>query len=135
MERCIPHFHPLDPPLLALITMFLTTTPTNRFGFTMLRGKFCHSCFAITALTAFAQFGHFTLKTRVRFQTGDVSTPEPPSWVRLPTMPSPKILGACMNEVAFYRMSTLKQDFLADVQTVSNTSFHHIKPDARVVAT
>ena len=29
-----------------------------------------HSCFEISARTALAQFGHFTLKTRVRFQRG-----------------------------------------------------------------
>ena len=36
----------------------------------MMQGKFCHSCFEITARTALAQFGHFTLKTRVWFQKG-----------------------------------------------------------------
>ena len=47
-----------------MIIMSLTTTPTNRFGFSMMRGKFCHStCFEIIAHTALAQFGHFTLKT------------------------------------------------------------------------
>ena len=61
---------PLDPPLLALITMSLTTTPTSRFGFNMMWGKFCRSCFEITAYIALAQFGHFTLKTRVRFKKG-----------------------------------------------------------------
>ena len=78
--------HPsLDPPLPALITLSLTTTPTSRFGFSMMRGKFCHSCFEITARrpTALAQFGHFTLKTRVRFQKGGRgSTPKPFTWVR-----------------------------------------------------
>ena len=76
-----PHIA-LDPPLPVLITMSLTTTPTSRFGLTILRGKFCHSCFEITARTGttFAQFGHFTLKTRVRFQKG-VRPPNPP-WVR-----------------------------------------------------
>ena len=62
-----PHT-PLDPPLPALITMTVTTTPTSRFGFSMMGGKFCHSYFEITARTALAQFGHFTLKTRIRFQ-------------------------------------------------------------------
>ena len=64
-----PH-PPMDPPLPAPITMSLTTTPTSRFGFSMVRGKFCHSCFEITARTALAQFGHSTLKTRVRFKKG-----------------------------------------------------------------
>ena len=60
----------LDPPLPKRITMSLTTTPTSQFCFSMMWGKFCHSCFEITASTALAQFGHFTLKTRVRFQKG-----------------------------------------------------------------
>ena len=35
----------------------------------MMRGKVCHSRFEITARTALAaQFGHFHLKTRIRFQ-------------------------------------------------------------------
>ena len=58
---------PLDRPMPALITMPLTTTPTSRFGFSMMRGKFCQSCFEVRARTALAQFEHFTLKTRVRF--------------------------------------------------------------------
>ena len=66
---------PLDPPLPALTTMSLTTTPTRRFGFCMMRGRFCHSCFEITARTALA---HFTLKTRAWFQKGvAVLTPKP----------------------------------------------------------
>ena len=69
---------PLDPPMLALITMSLSTTPTSRFGFSMLRGKFCQSCFQVTARTALAQFGHFTLKTRVQFQKGGFRLPKPP---------------------------------------------------------
>ena len=72
-EGCM---HPQYLPLPSLITMSLTTTPTSRFGFSMMRGKFCHSCFEITARTALAQFGHFTLKTRVK-----VRPPQPP-WVR-----------------------------------------------------
>ena len=40
--------HPPHPPV-ALITMSLTTTPNSRFGFSMMRGKFCHSCFERTA--------------------------------------------------------------------------------------
>ena len=68
----------LDPPLPAWITMSLTTTPTSRFGFSMTWGKFCHNCFEITARTALAQFGHFTLKTKVWFEKGRVSTPQPP---------------------------------------------------------
>ena len=36
-------------PLPALITMALTTSPTSRFGFSMIRGKFCHRCFERTA--------------------------------------------------------------------------------------
>ena len=59
---------PLDSPLPARITMSLTTTPSSRVSFSMTRGKLCHSCFEITARAALAQFGHFTLKTRVRFQ-------------------------------------------------------------------
>ena len=43
----------------------------QRFGFSMMWDKFCHSCFEITA--------HFTSKTKVRFQKGG-STPTP--WVR-----------------------------------------------------
>ena len=35
--------------LSALITLFLTTKPTSRFGFSMMWGKFCHNCFEITA--------------------------------------------------------------------------------------
>ena len=66
---------PLDPPLPALITMSLTTTPTSRFGFRMMRGKFCHSCFKITARTALARFRHFTLKTRVRFRPPPLGAP------------------------------------------------------------
>ena len=69
---------PLDPPLPALIRMSLTTTPTSRFGFSVMRGKSCHSCFEKTARSAFAQFGHFTLKTRVWFQRGGFNPP----WVR-----------------------------------------------------
>ena len=45
---------PLDPLLPTLITMSLTTTPTSRFGFSMMRDKFCQSCFEITARTALA---------------------------------------------------------------------------------
>ena len=68
---------PLDPPMPALMTVSLTTTPTSRFGFSMVQGKFCLSCFEITARTALAQFGHLTLKTRVRFQKEGL-TPKPP---------------------------------------------------------
>ena len=64
-----PHF-PLDPPLPALIATSLATTPTSRFGFSMMWDKFCCSCFEITARTALSQFGHFILKTKVRFQKG-----------------------------------------------------------------
>ena len=46
------HAPPLDPPQPTLITMFLTTTPTSRFGFSMMWGKFCRNCFEITARTA-----------------------------------------------------------------------------------
>ena len=56
---------PLGSASAALISMFLTTTPTSRFGFSMMWGKFCHSCFEITARIALAQFGHFTLQARV----------------------------------------------------------------------
>ena len=70
--------HPLDPPLPSLITMFLTTTPTSRFGFSMMWGKFCQSFFEIRARTALAQFAHFTLKARVRFQMREGRPPKPP---------------------------------------------------------
>ena len=60
----------LNPPLPARLTMSLTATPTSRFGFSMICGKFCHSCVEITARTALAQFGQFTLKTKVRFKKG-----------------------------------------------------------------
>ena len=59
---------PPDQPLPAPITMFLTTTPNSRFGFITMWGKFCQSCFEITARTALAQFGHFILKARVWLQ-------------------------------------------------------------------
>ena len=74
--------HPPDAPLPALIfiTMSLTSTPTSRFGFSMMRGEFYHSCFEIITRTALAQFGHFTLKTRVWFQKGEVRPPNLP-WV------------------------------------------------------
>ena len=43
--------HPsLNPPMPAPITMSFTTTPTNRFSFSMMWGKFCQNCFEITAL-------------------------------------------------------------------------------------
>ena len=32
--------------------------------------QICHSCFEITARTVLAQFGHFALRTRIRFQKG-----------------------------------------------------------------
>ena len=64
----------LDLPLPARIIMSLNTTPTSRFGFRMMRGKFCHSCFEITPRTA---LGHFTLKTSVRFQKGGVDPRTP----------------------------------------------------------
>ena len=67
----------LDSPLPALIAMSLTATPTSRFGFSIMRDKFYYSCFEITSRTALAQFRHFTLKTRVRFQKGGGgSTPQ-----------------------------------------------------------
>ena len=72
---------PLDLLLRALITLSLTTTPTSQFGFSMMRDKFGHSCFEIAARTALAQFGHFTLNTRVRFQKGG-GRPLNPPWVR-----------------------------------------------------
>ena len=67
----------IDPPLPAPITTSLTTTTTSWFGFIMMWGKFCHICFEITARTAVAQFGHFTLKTRVRFQKEGFDPPNP----------------------------------------------------------
>ena len=68
----------LDPPLPQQITS-LTNRPTSRFGFSMMWGKFCHSCFEITARTALAQFGRFKNKDSVskeRFR------PPNPHWVR-----------------------------------------------------
>ena len=56
-------------------------TPASRFGFSMMWNKFCHSCFEITLRTALAQFEHFTLKARVRFQKGG-RPPKLPPWVR-----------------------------------------------------
>ena len=52
------------------------------FCFSMMRGKFCHSCFEITARTVLALFGHITLKTKVRFQKegGGVRLPDLPLW-------------------------------------------------------
>ena len=76
-EGCIPTSL-LDPPLPAWITMSLTTTPTSRFGFSMICSKFCHSCVEMTARTAFAQFEHFTLKTKVRFEKGGGFDPQTP---------------------------------------------------------
>ena len=70
-----------DLPLPERITMSLTTTPTSRSGFSMMRGKFCQ-CFEI-ARTAVAQFGYFTLKTRVRFQKEGFQPSEPPLGVSL----------------------------------------------------
>ena len=77
-EMHSPHPLPLNPPLPAPKAMSITTTPTSRFGISMMWGKFCHSCFEITARTALAQFGHFTLKTRVRFQKGGGGDPPNP---------------------------------------------------------
>ena len=73
---------PLDPPLPTLITMSLTTSPPSRFGFSMMCGKFCYSCFEITARTALAQFRHFTLKRRFRFQKGEGRPLKSLPWVR-----------------------------------------------------
>ena len=53
-----------------------TTTTTSRFGFSIMCGKFCHSCFEITACSALAQFGHFAFRTRVPFQKKGVLTPQ-----------------------------------------------------------
>ena len=75
---CIPTSL-LDPPLPARISMSPTTTLTNRFGFSMICGKFCHSCVEITARTAIAQFGHSILKTKVRFEKGGGFDPPNPS--------------------------------------------------------
>ena len=71
---------PLDPPMPALVTIYLTTTPTSQFGFSMMRGKFCQSCFEVTARTALAQFGHFTLKNKGSVSRGGGGglTPQPP---------------------------------------------------------
>ena len=67
--------HPsLDPPLPALITMTFTTAPTNRFGFSMMWGKFCLICFEIVAGTALAH-----LDTSKR--GGAIDSPTP-LWVR-----------------------------------------------------
>ena len=66
---------PLDPPLPAPITMSLTTTPTSQFGFSMMWGKFCHSCFETTARTALAVW---TLHFKHKVSTTQI----PPPWVR-----------------------------------------------------
>ena len=58
----------------------------------MMWGKFCHSCFEITGRTALAQFGHFTLKTRVRFQKGGFRSPKPPLGAPLYSDITPKRL-------------------------------------------
>ena len=74
--------HPqLDPLLLALITLSLTFASTSRIGFSMMWGKFCHSCFEITAQTALALFGHFTLKNKGLFSKGGSISQTLP-WVR-----------------------------------------------------
>ena len=68
-----------NPPMPALITMFPTATPSRRFGFStgMAWDKFCQSCFELITRTALVQFGHFTLKTRARFQKGGFRPPKP----------------------------------------------------------
>ena len=71
----------LDPPLPTRIIMSLSTTSTSRFGFSMICGKFCHSCVEITARTAFAQCGHFTSKQKVGSTKGGFRPPKT-FWVR-----------------------------------------------------
>ena len=72
--------HPPHPPGLAPArtdnNVFYHYSKSNQ---PMMRGKFCHSYFEITARTALAQFGHFrpTLKTRVRFRKGEFRPPKP----------------------------------------------------------
>ena len=67
----------------ALITMSLTTTLTNRFGFRMMPGKFCQSCFEIAVRTALAEFGHFTLQFKIKglVSKGGGRPPNPPGCV------------------------------------------------------
>ena len=60
--------------LPAWIIMSLTTIPTSRFGFSMICGKFCHSCVRITARAALAQLEHFTLKQKFGLKRGGVTT-------------------------------------------------------------
>ena len=58
--------HPtLSPPLTAPITMSLTTAPTRRFGFSMMWGKFCHSCHNSTYCTCTVWTLHFKNKSSV----------------------------------------------------------------------
>ena len=78
----------MDPPQPAGITMSLTTTPTSRFGFSMIRAKFCHSCVEITARTALTQFGHFTLKQKFGLKRGGFR-PCPPGCATAVTELSP----------------------------------------------
>ena len=77
---CIFH-SPLDPPLSALIAMSLTTTPSSRFGFSMMWrvGQILSKQFRnnSTKAIALAQFGHFTFW----FQTSG-SNPQPHPRVR-----------------------------------------------------
>ena len=65
----------LDPPLPARITMSFTTTPTSRFGFSMMCGKFCHSCFECRYCTCTVWTLH--LKNKSSIWKGGVSTPDP----------------------------------------------------------
>ena len=91
MVGCIPKI-PLDPPLSVLISMYLTTTPTSRFGFSMMCDKFCHTCFEITArsrlhlhsLDSSLQKQGFGFKREGGFDS------QPP-WVRHCYRPSPRL--------------------------------------------
>ena len=80
---------PLDPLMLALITMSLTTIIHQPADLVSVRCRANwqilstgQSCFEVSAHTALSQFGHFTLKTRVWFQKGGGGVdPKPFPWV------------------------------------------------------
>ena len=76
-----PPHPPLGPPLPAVITMSLATTPASRFGFNMMQGKFCRSCFKITARTASTVWTlHFKNKNSVS-KGREFRLPQlPPPW-------------------------------------------------------
>ena len=100
---------PMDLPMAALIITSLTTTPTSRFSFNMMRGKVCQICFEITARTVLAQFGHFTLKIRVRFNKGEFRPP--PLGAPLPQTTQKtqaQLDGSCKQPLMASRLSFLR---------------------------